>query len=134
MLYLAENLKALRKGAGLTQDDVAQMLGVSPQSVSNWERADTYPDITLLPALANLFQTSIDALVGMDKINDAQARAAVFQAERAYLQAGDYKKAARVLEAARKTFPNDEGLMSELALAWALGDDADKLKQSSALC
>jgi len=36
------------------------------------ERADTYPDITLLPSLANLFKTSLDKLIGMDKINDSE--------------------------------------------------------------
>jgi transcriptional regulator with XRE-family HTH domain len=72
MLYLAENLKSLRKGKDLTQEEVAEILGVSPQSVSKWERGDTYPDITLLPALANYYETSVDALIGMNRINDAQ--------------------------------------------------------------
>jgi len=44
----------------MTQEDVSEILGVSPQSVSKWERGDTYPDITLLPSLANLYNTSID--------------------------------------------------------------------------
>jgi transcriptional regulator with XRE-family HTH domain len=70
MLYITENLKSFRKRKELTQEDIAEALGVSPQSVSKWERSDTYPDITLLPSLANLFQTSVDALLGMDKINE----------------------------------------------------------------
>ena len=54
MLYIAENLRKLRKEKNLTQEVVAEMLGVSAQSVNKWERGDTLPDITLLPALANL--------------------------------------------------------------------------------
>ncbi|GHU75118.1 hypothetical protein AGMMS49992_18420 [Clostridia bacterium] len=56
MLYLAENIKALRKAKDLTQEEVADILGVTAQSVSKWERGETYPDIQLLPALANFYQ------------------------------------------------------------------------------
>ena len=134
MLYIAENLKSLRKSMELTQEEVAERLRVSPQSVSKWERGDTYPDITLLPALANLFQTSIDALVGMDKIHDAQARAAVFQAEHVYLQSGEPLRAVAVLEDALKTFPNDEALLSELALALSFDQEPETLRRSVLLC
>ena len=68
MLYLAENLRSLRLGKGMTQEELAEALHVTSQSVSKWERGETYPDITLLPGLANLFGTSLDALVGMDKM------------------------------------------------------------------
>lgn len=134
MLYIAENLKLLRKNMELTQEDVSEKLGVSPQSVSKWERGDTCPDITLLPALANLFKTSIDALVGMDKINSATTRSAIFQSEHAYLYSGDYLKAAEVLEEGLKTFPNDYGMMSDLALVLSLDKSHEKLKQSVMLC
>ncbi|MCL2665185.1 MAG: helix-turn-helix domain-containing protein [Defluviitaleaceae bacterium] len=55
MLHIAENLKTLRKGKDLTQEEAAEILGVSPQSVSKWERGTAYPDIALLPALAKEF-------------------------------------------------------------------------------
>ena len=134
MLYIAENIKSYRQSMGFTQEQIAEMLCVSPQSVSKWERGDTYPDITLLPALANLFKTSIDALVGMDKINDTEARNAVFKAAHGYLKSGDHLKAAEVLEEALKTFPNDESLMSELALALSFDTNPDRLKRSVMLC
>jgi transcriptional regulator with XRE-family HTH domain len=134
MLFIAENLKIHRKGMGLTQEDVALMLCVTPQSVSKWERGDTYPDITLLPALANLFKTSIDTLIGMDKINDAEARTAIYKTEHDFLRSGDHKRAAALLEESLKTFPNDESLMSELALAISFDSDPDKLKRSVTLC
>jgi transcriptional regulator with XRE-family HTH domain len=134
MLYLAENLKSHRNRLKLTQEEVAESLSVSPQSVSKWERGDTYPDITLLPALANLFKTSIDALVGMDKINNSQARARLFTTEHDYLKSGDYHRAASVLEEALKTFPNDEGIVSEFALALSFDKSTDSLQRSARLC
>jgi transcriptional regulator with XRE-family HTH domain len=74
MLYLAENLKKYRIMKDFTQEDIADYLNISPQSVSKWERGETYPDITLLPALANIFETSIDLLIGMDTVRAAKAR------------------------------------------------------------
>ena len=60
MFYLSENLKKYRSMKNLTQEDVAEYLGVTPQSISKWERGECYPDITFLPALTNIFETSID--------------------------------------------------------------------------
>ncbi|MDR0905446.1 MAG: helix-turn-helix domain-containing protein [Oscillospiraceae bacterium] len=134
MLYLAENLKSLRKGKDLTQEEISEILGVSPQSVSKWERGETFPDITLLPALANLYKVSVDALIGMDKINDWQTRTAIFTTAHKHWRNGDINSAIDVFSDALKTFPNDEGIMSDLAMALALCDDTDKLSQAVALC
>ncbi|MBQ4607422.1 MAG: helix-turn-helix transcriptional regulator, partial [Clostridia bacterium] len=54
-LYLAERLRKYRKEKELTQEALAQVIGVSPQSISKWECGDGYPDITLLPGIANYF-------------------------------------------------------------------------------
>lgn len=62
-IHIAENISRYRKLKGLTQEDLAQRLGVSAQAVSNWERGG-YPDITLLPALAAHLGLTIDALMG----------------------------------------------------------------------
>lgn len=65
-IYLGENLKRLRKEKELTQEDVANILGISFQSVSKWERGESYPDITMLPSLASFFKVSVDELLGVD--------------------------------------------------------------------
>lgn len=51
----------------MTQDQLAQVLGVSPQLISKWECGDWYHDITLLPAIANFFEITVDELIGNDK-------------------------------------------------------------------
>jgi len=134
MLYIAENLRALRKSKDMTQEDVAAILGVSPQSVSKWERGDTYPDITILPSLANLFKTSVDGLIGIDKINDAEAITSVFMYGQKHLFDGDNDGAAAVYSDALKTYPNDENIMLELALVLALDSDPVKIDQAMSLC
>ena len=60
------NLRALRCGKGLTQEQAAELLNVSKQSVSRWENGITWPDISFLPQLASFYDVSVDALLGAD--------------------------------------------------------------------
>lgn len=61
-MNLAKTIRQNRLRAGLTQERLAEKLGVSPQAVSKWESAATLPDITLLPELSALLGVTIDAL------------------------------------------------------------------------
>ncbi|MBQ8292660.1 MAG: helix-turn-helix transcriptional regulator [Bacilli bacterium] len=63
-IKLAENLQLLRKEKGLTQEALAEVFGVTSQSVSKWELGLSCPDITVLPEIAEYFQVSIDELMG----------------------------------------------------------------------
>ena len=60
------NLRALRNGKGLTQEQAAELLNVSKQSVSRWETGITWPDIAFLPQLASFYGVSVDSLLGAD--------------------------------------------------------------------
>lgn len=71
-IYFGENLKKLRKGKEMTQETLADFLGVSFQAVSKWERSETYPDITMLPVIASFFNVSTDDLLGVDKARKEQ--------------------------------------------------------------
>lgn len=68
MINIGENIKRLRLNRKLTQEALAEFLGVTFQSVSRWERGESYPDITLLPAIASFFDVSFDELMGRDDI------------------------------------------------------------------
>lgn len=67
-LRIAETIKKQRKSRDMTQEELARALGVSPQSVSKWECGDGYPDITLLPVIANFFAITVDELIGNDEL------------------------------------------------------------------
>lgn len=65
-LNIGRILTQNRHSRGITQDELAEYMGVSKASVSKWETASTYPDITLLPRLASFFNISIDELMGYE--------------------------------------------------------------------
>ena len=60
---LGKRIAALRKQKELRQDDIAQLLDVSPQAVSKWENDQTCPDIGLLPKLAQILGVTTDELL-----------------------------------------------------------------------
>jgi transcriptional regulator with XRE-family HTH domain len=66
-------MAALRKSNGMTQQEVAERLNVSNKTVSKWERDESYPDITLIPVIAELFNVTSDDILRGDRIakNDA---------------------------------------------------------------
>lgn len=74
-LKLNDTISFYRKKQGLTQEELAQRLGVTNQSVSKWESAQCCPDISLIPKLADIFEISIDELFGRQpSVNDVCAQ------------------------------------------------------------
>ena len=65
-MRIGENIRALRKARGLTQEQLAGMLGISFQAVSKWETDTNTPDLSLLPKIAKVLGTSIDQLFSED--------------------------------------------------------------------
>ena len=61
---LDENIRVMRREKGLTQEQLAEVMGVSTASVSKWETGVAAPELGMLAALADFFEVSIDALIG----------------------------------------------------------------------
>ena len=66
-MSLGTQIKAARTALGLTQEALAEALGVVPQTISKWERDESQPDAALLPALADALETSLDTLFERQK-------------------------------------------------------------------
>ncbi|MBR3996962.1 MAG: helix-turn-helix transcriptional regulator [Clostridia bacterium] len=65
-MTLGEKLSEKRRSKNMTQDEVAEKLGVTPQAVSKWENDASCPDISLLPTIASLYDTTIDELLSKE--------------------------------------------------------------------
>ena len=64
-LNLGNQIRLNRRRMNLTQEQLAEKFGTSPQAISRWEIGATYPDIEMLPMIASFFGTSVDALLGV---------------------------------------------------------------------
>lgn len=126
MMYLSENLKKYRILKNLTQEDIAEYLRITPQSVSKWERGESYPDITFLPALANIFETSVDLLIGMDTIRAEQTRYNIHKTAAEFQRCGDLDSAEKVYRDALLIYPNKPGMILGLAGVLALQDRSEE--------
>lgn len=126
-MNLGKNIKTLRKQVGLTQTELADKLGVTEQTVSKWENDKCYPDVSLLPLLANIFNCSVDAVLGTD--NDTYGVGIQKFLER-YNNCKDCEEEIELLLEALTRYPNNNELKHKLAhayfMAWRIEDAKDR--------
>lgn len=124
MLPVAEIIRTMRREKNVTQDELAQALGVTFQSVSRWENGIAYPDIELLPKIAAFFDITTDRLLGADKENRMRKRIATLQAYNdAYARTDDPCARFTIMKKAYEEFPESEYFASR-ALTELVYNDA----------
>lgn len=69
---IGNRISQLRKEKGITQEDMAEKLGVTPQAVSKWENDISYPDILLLPKIAEMLGVTVDLLLSGESKKDTR--------------------------------------------------------------
>lgn len=74
----AEQLTSLRKQAGMSQEDLAEKLQLTRQTISKWETGASTPDLELLVQLAEVFDVSVDSLLGVKKPDKKSAEKTSF--------------------------------------------------------
>lgn len=114
-LLIGENIKRLRRKRDLTQEEVASHLGISFQAISKWERGDGYPDITMLPSLANYFGVSVDELIGMNEIAKSEKYEEINRLWVENDTKGLHQENMVLMRKSLKTFPNDALLLVQLS-------------------
>ena len=114
-INLKEKLRALRQQKSITQEALANHLGITPQSVGKWERGEGFPDITLLPKIAFYFDVTVDELLCVDQVKVEEAICEYQRQSKICCQNGENQKNLEIWEKAYSEFPKDyrviEGLM-----------------------
>ena len=106
-INLKEKLRTLRQRKNVTQEALANHLGITPQSVGKWERGEGFPDITLLPKIAFYFDVTVDELLCVDRLKIEENINEYQNQSRIYQQTGENEKLLELWEKAYDEFPNE---------------------------
>lgn len=108
------NIEKLRLAKSMTQEELAEYTGVSPRAVSRWENEITYPYITLLPILANIFEVKIDELLDVDVYKKEQDIKQILDENQKYKHTGEVEKSIELLKEVLAKYPNNFEIMEQL--------------------
>lgn len=133
-ITLNQNLRKFRLAAEMTQEQLAESLSVSPQTVSRWENGISYPDIALLPTIAALFEVSVDELLGVDPAGKQDRIEKILRESRRLNNEGKFRERTAFLREKLAEFPDSVELT--LDLADALFDERTESadREALALC
>lgn len=112
-IQLGEKIRTLRKSRNISQEVLAQYLGVSFQAVSKWENGDTMPDVALIPALASFFEVSTDELFSFNLLEQEEKVSKICE-EAAQYRFSDPKKSEQILRDGLKQYPGNEIILNNL--------------------
>ena len=114
-MSIGTTIKRLRREKDITQEQLAEYLGITSRAISQWECDRTAPDISQIPALCHIFDVSSDVLLGIDieKTNEEIKRYLTEAAELGNQGKGSERTA--LLREANKKFPRDYKIMYSLA-------------------
>ena len=126
-LNLGMKIRELRHRDGRTQEALAESLGVTSQAVSRWESGGSYPDMEMIPAIANYFHISIDELFGYHDEREEKIKTILENAAKILTKQGftmyqgslseDVEECINMLRAASEEFPNEPKILLKLAQA-----------------
>lgn len=116
-IKIGEKIKLLRRRDGRKQEELANALGVTPQAISRWEANGGYPDLELLPSIANYFNVSIDELFGYSKERESKLKNILDKADKALNKQGDMTECIEMLREAAEEFPTEPNVLVKLGYA-----------------
>ena len=110
-MSIGSKIKALRRTKDLTQEDLAEVLGVTSKAVSQWECNRTAPDISQLPVLCNFFEVTADELLGIDVFQKQAELDKIIEESLALSRNGKLEECLLMLKEGLKRFPHNAQLM-----------------------
>lgn len=113
-MSFGSTIKKLRRSKELTQEELADILSISPQAVSRWETDAAMPDISLLPALCNFFGVTSDFLLGIDVARKKEQIKNILDQADKLSSRGYLTEARALLEDALKKYPDDYKILQSM--------------------
>lgn len=119
-MKMGEIIRTLRRKEGKTQEALAEALGMSTQAVSRWESGGGYPDVEMIPRIANYFHVSIDELFGYDGDRQARIASVLTEADSRIAHNAVTEECITELREALLEFPEEEQILLRLGFALCL--------------
>jgi len=107
-MNFGKNIKKFRLLKKLTQDELADLLNTTSKSISRWESDITYPDISMLPNIANIFEITVDELLGVELIKQDDYINSLLKKAYEYQINNDYQSELKLWKEAYKKLPNND--------------------------
>ena len=149
-LDLGKRIRELRQRNRITQETLAEALGVTSQAVSRWEASGSYPDVEIIPAIANYFGVSIDELFGYSSDREEKIKLILAEADRVFNNQGftyyqgsmseEIEECIEQLRVAADEFPNEPRillLLAQMLHSWGFNEQGLVLnydKESGIAC
>lgn len=112
-MKLNENIRNIRKEKGMTQEQLAEAMGVSTACVSKWETAQSAPEVEMLLELADFFEVSVDTLLGHEV--SADRKQSKLNAMEELAKAARFEEAKELAQKLLRNYPNDYDVVSKVA-------------------
>ncbi|MBQ7329576.1 MAG: helix-turn-helix transcriptional regulator [Oscillospiraceae bacterium] len=116
-MSIGTTIKRLRREKDITQEQLAEYLGITSRAISQWECDRTAPDISQLPVLCQIFDVSSDILLGIDIEKNSEEIKKYIDKSVNYEKQGDFESSAATLREALRKFPKSFEIMLCLANA-----------------
>ncbi len=114
-MSIGSTIKRLRREKDITQEQLAEYLGITSRAISQWECDRTAPDISQLPALCHIFNVSSDVLLEIDIEKNHEAIKGYLDKAQAELNQGKFENCAEILREGLRKFPKSYQIMNSLA-------------------
>lgn len=112
-MKLGTNIKSMRKERELSQEQLAEVMGVSTASISKWETGQTAPELTMLMGLADYFEVSVDTLMGHE-VSGNRVETLLAEMDRAE-EENDFSQAKEIAEKLLRNYPNSAEVVERVA-------------------
>jgi len=123
-MNIGENIRMLRRERRVTQEQLAEAIGISFQAVSKWENGITMPDITLVPVLAAYFGVTTDRLLSFDRREMEEDIMRIVNDAYAYRES-DPAKSRAILETGLEKYPDNDVLLNNMLYVMNYSEDPD---------
>lgn len=129
-MSIGKNIRKARQEADMTQEQLAELLNISVSAVSQWESDKTTPDISMIPALCNVFQMTSDKLLDIELEKNEEAIEAIRAEANRFASKGKGLEAEKILLEGLRRFPNSYGMMYDLMYITYAESNQEKHEES----